>query len=137
MAYRVGNIPSQDLTSNRTAVGVGLPFSGNAVFRSTYQTIDAYKTNLTLYFLTCKGERYYDPEFGSDLKKLLFEPSLSDDRKSLVENNLREDIARYFPKLEIDEIDMENYEDQNILQIYIRFHIKNTNQEADLTIDVE
>ena len=135
MAYRIGNIPPLDLTSGRTAVGVGYPFSGNAVFRSTYQTIDAYKTNLMIYFLTSKGERYFDPNFGSDLKKLLFEQPLSSSRKSLLETNLKEELALYFPKLVIDEISIESYEEGQVLQLYLRFHIVNTAQEAELTIN--
>lgn len=135
MAYRVGNISPLDLTSGRTAVGVGFPFSGNAVFRSTYRTIDAYKSNLMVYFLTAKGERYYDPEFGSDLKRLLFEQPLSDSRQKLLEANLKEDLAIYFPKLVIDELSLDYYEEGQVIQLYLRFHIKNTYQESDLTIN--
>ena len=35
----------------RKAVGLDLPFSGNAVFNSTFQTKDAIKANLINYFL--------------------------------------------------------------------------------------
>lgn len=135
MAYRIGNISPLDLSSGRTAVGVGFPFSGNAVFRSTYRTVDAYKSNLMVYFLTAKGERYYDPNFGSDLKKLLFEQPLSNSRKSLLIINLKEDLALYFPKLVVDEIDIDSFEEGQVLQLYIRFHILNTTQEAELTIN--
>ena len=57
----------------RKAVGLDLPFSGQAVFNSTYQTKDALKINLINYFLTNKGERMLNPTFGSSIRELLFE----------------------------------------------------------------
>ena len=38
----------------RKEVGVSLPFSGKAVFNSTYHSKDAIKTNLINYFLTAR-----------------------------------------------------------------------------------
>ena len=51
MAFNIRKIDPIDLQP-RKAVGVSLPFSGKAVFNSTFQTKDAIKTNLINYFLT-------------------------------------------------------------------------------------
>ena len=60
-------------TEARRAVGFGFPLNGNAVFVPTYQTRDQIKANLVNYLLTNKGERVFNPNFGGDLRNLLFE----------------------------------------------------------------
>ena len=56
----------------RKAVGVSLPFSGKAVFNSTFETKEAIKSNIVNYLLTGKGERYMNPTFGSGIRDELF-----------------------------------------------------------------
>ena len=63
MAYRVPNIVPIDLNP-RKAVGVSIPFNGNAVFNSTYTTNNQIQSNLINFILTNKGERIQDPNFG-------------------------------------------------------------------------
>ena len=60
----------------RKAVGLDLPFSGQAVFNSTFQTKDALKINLINYFLTNKGERMLNPTFGSSISYWLLSLTL-------------------------------------------------------------
>ena len=57
----------------RKAIGVDLPFSGQAVFNSTFQSKDALKVNLINFLLTNKGERPLNPTFGGGIRGLLFE----------------------------------------------------------------
>ena len=71
MAFEVKKIDPIDLEP-RKAVGVSLPFSGKAVFNSTFETKEAIKTNLINYFLTGRGERFLNPTFGNKLQTLLF-----------------------------------------------------------------
>ena len=63
-------------TEARKAVGFGFPLNGNAVFVPTYQTRDQIKANLVNYLLTNRGERVFNPNFGADLRNLLFEIKL-------------------------------------------------------------
>ena len=51
MAYNVEQIEPIDFLPD-VAVGINLPFTGNAVFNSTFLTKDAIKANLINYFLT-------------------------------------------------------------------------------------
>jgi len=62
-----------------TAVGVALPFNGNAVFKSTYTTKDAIKYNLINFFLTNQPERYLNPLFGGNLRRFIFEQITTND----------------------------------------------------------
>ena len=59
MAYKVQRINPLDLQP-RKAVGIALPFSGRAVFNSTYTSKDAVRNNIINYFLTGKNERVFN-----------------------------------------------------------------------------
>jgi hypothetical protein len=61
-----------DLQKN-IAIGVSLPFNGPGVFNSTYTTKDQIKSNLVNLLLTSIGERVMNPNFGTELKRFLFE----------------------------------------------------------------
>ena len=61
-----------DLTPS-VAVGYGFPINGPAVFVPTFTTREQTKSNLINYLLTNKGERVFNPNFGADLRNLLFE----------------------------------------------------------------
>ncbi len=66
----------------------------------------AIKADLLHLILTKKGERLYNPNFGTDLVKFIFEP---EDGMTL--NAIKEEITSvikiYLPKLQIDEISVE------------------------------
>lgn len=66
----------------------------------------AIKADLLHLILTKKGERLYNPNFGTDLVKFIFEP---EDGMTL--NAIKEEITSvikiYLPKLQIDEITVE------------------------------
>ena len=71
MAQIIANKNPIDLNA-RKAVGFGFPLNGNAVFKPTYQTRDQIQANLINYLLTNKGERVFNPNFGADLRSLVF-----------------------------------------------------------------
>ena len=77
MAFEVKKINPLDLQP-RKAIGVNLPFTGKAVFNSTFETKEALKANMINYFLTGKGEKYFDPAFGSELRFVVFDQLNSD-----------------------------------------------------------
>ena len=57
-------------------IGVNLPFSRDnktGWFDQSFTTLDAAKSNLRNLLLTMKGERLMQPNFGTDLMKLVFE----------------------------------------------------------------
>jgi hypothetical protein len=64
---------------------------GKGVFESSYTTKDAVVTNLKNLILTQKGERYMQPNFGTNIRKVLFENNTSQIREILVET-IEEDI---------------------------------------------
>ena len=112
-----------DLQPSR-AVGFGFPLDGDAVFVPTFFTRDQIKANLVNYLLTNKGERVFKPNFGADLRNLLFEnilDSTTDDLKSQIQN----DISVFFPSVVVKEIKFNNQQDENTINFNLNYQIVN------------
>ena len=133
MAFNVRKIDPLDLQP-RKAVGVSLPFSGKAVFNSTFQTKDAIKINLINYFLTSRGERYLNPDFGNQLQTLLFE-NLTQDKIEQIDALIKEDLKIFFPKVEPVEVKTVGEPDTNTVQFSLKYKIKNSNIEDEVVIN--
>lgn len=135
MAFDVKKIDPLDLQP-RKAVGISLPFSGQAVFNSTYQTKDAIKSNLINYFLTNKGERYLNPNFGSNIRSLLFENIVQDSLDDIREI-IAQDIKNYFPRVVPVRLEIASTPDTNIVRFYMKYQIADSNIEDQLLINIE
>lgn len=133
MAFEIQKIDPLDLQP-RKAVGVDLPFSANAVFNSTYQTKDAIKANLINYFLTNKGERYLNPNFGSNIRKLLFD-NITEDVLDQVESTVTEDVETYFPRVIPTLVQVTSEPDANTVTFYMRYAIADSNIQDELIIN--
>lgn len=69
----------------------------------------AIKSSLMHLLLTNKGERLYSPDFGTDLKRFLFEPnivSIQDD----IRGEIQKAIDKFIPNLQVDRLDVEPIE---------------------------
>jgi phage baseplate assembly protein W len=69
----------------------------------------AIKSSLMHLLLTNKGERLYSPDFGTDLKRFLFEPnivSVQDD----IRGEIQKAIDNFIPNLQVDRLDVEPIE---------------------------
>ena len=87
-------------------INIDFPFSDSPkgyYFKLNDNDRDAIKSDLLHLLLTNKGERLYMPDFGSDLRKYIFETndSITQDQ---IKDNLNETIKRYIPNLLINEI---------------------------------
>ena len=61
-------------------IGVNLPFTRDnktGWFDQSFTTLEAAKSNLKNLLLTMKGERLMQPNFGTDLMKLVFDEKLA------------------------------------------------------------
>ena len=135
MAYNVEIKDPLDLQP-RKAIGVKLPFSSDSVFTSTYASRDAIKTNLIIFFLTAKGERYLNPTFGSEIKRFLFEQATASNIK-LIEAAIRQEIKVFFPRIEPISIETTADPDRNTLQFSMNYTVKQTNIEDEVVINFE
>ena len=135
MAFEPKKINPIDLQP-RTAVGINIPFSSNAVFNQTFQTVDAIKANFINYLLTGRGERYFNPSFGSGLRNLLFS-NIGKETLVNVEISIKEALKTYFPQLNILNLSLVDRTDENIIQLKLNFSIAGTKIKDELLINFE
>jgi uncharacterized protein len=74
----------------------------------------AIKNDLIHLLLTEKGERYYLPTFGSNLRKYIFEPN-DGITHSEIRQDLNETVKEYLPNLSINNIDITNKENSEYI----------------------
>jgi phage baseplate assembly protein W len=75
----------------------------NNFLQMTEITKDGVSSNLLLLLLTQKGERYYQPDYGCDLLKFVFEQNDSITEIE-IEDEIKKTVSRYLPKITIDKI---------------------------------
>ena len=71
---------------NNFAVGITLPIQrgDDGYFRQSFKTFDQVRSNLKNLLLTKRGERILQPDFGSGLHDLLFNPATEKFEEDLV-----------------------------------------------------
>lgn len=109
-------------TNKKKKVGISIPFNNTNVFTSTTSTKDQVKANLMNFVLTQKGERLYDPEFGTNLRSQLYQPITNTDN---LREQLSEDITNRFRSV-LSLLDIEVMVDKNysLLGILITYTVK-------------
>ena len=135
MAFDVKQINPLDLQPS-VGVGIGLPFSSDTVFTTTYTTQDAIKANLINYLLTEQGERFFNPEIGAGLRQYIFEQS-TEDLSERIKDVVREGISRWFPNITISQIQTQQTQDTNTFTLYLKYKVNMTNIQDELLINFE
>lgn len=93
-------------------INIAFPFAqssrGDFVkLNSTDKT--AIKSDLMHLLLTRKGERLYNPDFGTDFLKFIFE--LNDSTtQSDIKTHVNDVLKKYLPKLRVNQIDVKESE---------------------------
>lgn len=77
--------------------------SMNTYFKMSNVTKDALSSDLILLLLTQRGERYYEPDYGTNLLKFIFEPNDSL-TSSDVEQEIKRTVSLYIPTLKIEKV---------------------------------
>jgi phage baseplate assembly protein W len=124
-----------DLQKN-TAIGVSLPFDGPGVFRSTFSTQDQTKSNIINLLLTNKGERVMNPNFGADIKSLLFE-GITPNLESIIKDKITESFNIYIPQATINDIDVTFSEDTNTIIIRVKYILNISGTSDQVTIEFQ
>ncbi len=98
------------------------------IFKQTFTTLDARKSNLHILFRTIPGERVMNPDYGIGIHRYLFEnmtPELQDELETEIVNQ----INRYIPDINIDNLIVNLGYDGNLgknnLSIVLDFSIRN------------
>ena len=72
--------------------------------------------------LTARGERFFDPIYGSEVKKLLFE-NIQPETAITLRNDIREVIENYEPRVEVNDVIVEPDVDNNQYLVTIDYTI--------------
>ena len=119
---------------NNYAVGITLPIQRGeeGYFIQSFRTFDQIRSNLKNLLLTKKGERIFQPEFGSGLHDLLFNPATEKFEEDL-ENTINDAIAQWLPYIVVEDINIDiskEQTDNNQAKVSLKFK-----QEGDQTLD--
>tara|TARA_B100000029_G_scaffold315513_1_gene307930 strand:+ start:1445 stop:1876 length:432 start_codon:yes stop_codon:yes gene_type:complete len=126
---------------NNFAVGITLPIQKGETgyFRQSFQTFDQVKSNIKNLLLTKKGERIFQPEFGSGIHDLLFNPATERFEED-VENTINEALEKWLPYVIVEDIDVDvskEYTDNNQAKVSIKFKQQGQQQLGNVTFLVE
>lgn len=129
--YRINPI---DLKKN-IAVGVKLPMGGSPIFKSSYTTEDQALSNLKNLLLTRKGERPFQPLFGTDVYSLLFE-NININVESQLSQSIKADINFWLPYILVDEVIVNSDIDNNRISITLNVRVSETGANIPVIINV-
>ena len=130
---QVIRIDPRDLNKN-IAIGVAIPFNAKGVFKSTRSTEEQIKSNLINLLLTYKGERLENPEFGSDLPRLIFE-QITPETYKVIQNNISINVSRFIPEIILTNIEINPDTDYNLLYINISYQSRLSGKKDNIIID--
>ena len=117
-------IHPDDLNAEKP-IGLRLPFARDSIniFSLNYTTLEQSKTNIRNLLLTSKGERVYLPDYGCDIRKMLFENN-SGDLQSKAEEIIRSAFAKWLPYIEIKTLDLEvDQDNEHLFWIRLVFNL--------------
>ncbi len=106
-------------------INIDFPFKDSPegfYFNLNATDTDAIRADLLHLLLTNKGERLYLPDFGSDLKKYIFEPNDSITHEQ-IKDNLNETIKRYIPNLIINEIKFKEDPNEQLIIVELTYTV--------------
>jgi len=113
MGYQVEHVNQIDLNPN-TVAGIKYPFNAPGVFGVEYNSYERALSNLKVLLLTTKGERYHQPDFGTDLLYIIFEPNvleLIDEVKEII----TDPVDYWCPYIDINNIQVDGIQNDSSL----------------------
>jgi phage baseplate assembly protein W len=124
-----------DLQKN-IAIGVSLPFNGPAgPFNKTYSTKDQIKYNLINLLLTNKGERVFNPEFGADLKRILFE-GIVEDISSTIQNLIITNVNIFIPEVQVTDVIVNtDNKEKNSIAVTVVYQLRISGTSDQITVE--
>ena len=123
-----------------TKIGLELPFarSRTGLFGLTETTLEQAGHNIKNLLLTAKGERVMQPDFGSDLRALLFEQA-DENIEERIEETILESISTWLPYISIQKIDIiEDTSNPNLMKVNLNFYVNyEPSRFNTITLDIE
>lgn len=94
---------------------------------------EAVKQSIRNILLTNRGDRLYDSNFGSDIRKILFE-NFSPAMESVLSDLIRTAIENHEPRAKIINIFVNSNVDENYLVVTLIFSV--INKEEPITLEL-
>lgn len=128
-----GSNQSQKPLGSKTYKG----FSSVSMDANSYALYDIplIKQDILNHFYTRQGERLEQPEFGTIIWDVLFEP-LTDDLKELIKQNV-ETIVNYDPRVQADEVIVTSFESGIQIECVLTYLPYNISEVLQLRFDQE
>lgn len=82
---------------------------------------------------TNRGERLYQPNIGSDINKLLFEP-MDNTIAELISIAVSDTIRQHEPRAKVIKVDVKEFQEQNAYLIDVYYMIINRSDPVQLTV---
>jgi phage baseplate assembly protein W len=121
-------------TPNRIYKDLDLSFSAHPERGDVLKKLDISSIiqSLKSLLFTMPGERPFQPNLGSPLYNLLFEP-LDDISMALIDKTIEHTIQNYEPRVTLDLVQIFPNDEENEVQISIFFTVKGTQTPASFT----
>jgi len=93
----------------------------------------AIKQSIVNLLMTNKGERVYQPEYGSDLRRFLFEP-MDFATAAAIQNNIISTIKKFEPRIGVLSLEATPNFDDNGFDVEMTYEIRGTDNPP-VTVD--
>jgi phage baseplate assembly protein W len=138
-------------TTPNVAIGIKLPFNkpasafsefsnyasgssdGGSVFVQSYTTLEQVVSNIKSLLLTRKGERFMQPNLGTDVFDTLFE-NLTNQTLSVLEQSIKNDFRYWLPYATLNNVLVS--ENRDLARLHIKFDVSVTTLGANIIINV-
>jgi phage baseplate assembly protein W len=133
---------SPNSNTNLLPIGLNLPIQRgqNGYFEVNYDTISQVKANIINLLKTKRGERRFQPLFGSGLQEILFE-QISDATQIIIEQTIKSDINNWIPNVTVNSVnfsldgyDNNQLKDNYTIYIKVTFTVNNITDNVDLVL---
>jgi phage baseplate assembly protein W len=102
----------------------------NQVKKFRLTDAELVKRDLINHFSIRKGQKLMNPDFGSIIWNMLYEPLTADEKSTIVEDVRR--IVGYDPRLRVDNVILDEFEHGIQIQVELTFLPGNYSQQLNL-----
>lgn len=126
------------LTPNKLYKDLDVTFAAHPETQDVLKKIDnnSIKQALKLLLFTNIGERLFQPDVGSKIYGLLFEP-LDPITTEVLKRSIENTIETYEPRVLLEGVDVVPNYDENSYEVSIYFSVLGINQPTSLTVTLE
>jgi phage baseplate assembly protein W len=117
-------------TQPNKITGLKLPFKGNIGLNPVYDNNESIKFNLINFILTNRRERFMRPNFGLNLRELLFDNNTNIDD---IKENIIYSIQNNFKEINIIKLDL--IQNNHELNLILKYNINNIEDNISIIIN--